>query len=71
MSAGDNDRGARPELYFPRGAPIGAGDAEIAAIKLPFDIAVGNVVLRKGVPLLSLVALCRTYHRQLYGGDQS
>lgn len=47
----------------------GASDAELQNHKLPCDVRVGDTIYRKGVPLLALVQLARTYHRQLYKGD--
>lgn len=45
--------------------PSGASDSELANHKLPCDVQIGNVVLRQGVPLLSLVAMARQYAEQL------
>lgn len=53
----------QPSLWT---APQPATDEELAARKLPFDIAVGSTVFRKGVPLLALVQQHRALWAQLY-----
>lgn len=60
-----NERPPLPPALMPRGAP----DPEIEQHKLPCDVQVGDVIYRKGVPLLALVELCRRYHAQIYKGQ--
>lgn len=46
--------------------PQGASDAELASHRLPCDVSVGNIIVRKGVPLLTLVGMTRCFHAQVY-----
>jgi hypothetical protein len=51
-------------------APRPATDAELEAVKLPCDVAVGSTVFRKGTSLLALVGQHRELYRQIYNkGD--